>query len=422
MEDAARRYGDAFTLRITHEGTWVFISHPDAVKQVFTGDPRLLHAGEANVVLLPVLGSHSVLLLDEDAHMAQRKLMLPSFHGERMRGYEDTMAEVASRELEHWPTGEPLAAWPTMQAITLEVIIRTVFGVRESARVDRLADALRGSLGFASEPLRMAVLAAFGPRRVAEIGWVQRRLEPTDSIIYEEIRARRGVPDLAERDDVLSLLLQARHEDGTEMSDKELRDELVTLLVAGHETSATALAWALEALTHHPAALERLREEIDAGDETYLDAVVKETLRLRPVIALVLRRLTGPMEIGGRMLPAGVNVAPCIYLLHRRPDVYDEPRAFKPERFLDKPPGTYTWIPFGGGVRRCLGASFAQFEMKVVLRELVSRLDIRAARPEPEARVRRAIVFAPSRGGEIVVERRAALSAPRQPQMHSAPT
>ena len=408
LEDARRRYGDMFTLKIANEGTWVFISHPDAVKQVFTGDPRLLHAGEANIVLLPVLGSHSVLLLDDEPHMAQRKLMLPSFHGERMRGYEHTMANVAAREIERWPTGERVPAWPTMQAITLEVIMRTVFGVQETRRLERLGDALRNLLAFASRPARMASLAVFGPRRVAELGLVRSVVEPADELIYEEIRARRTAPDLAERDDVLSLLLQARHDDGSEMSDKELRDELMTLLVAGHETSATALAWALDALSHHPHALTRLRDEVDAGEDAYLEAVVKETLRLRPVIALVLRRLLEPMEIGGRPLPAGVNVAPCIYLLHRRPDLYDEPRAFRPERFLEKPPGTYTWIPFGGGVRRCLGASFAQFEMKVVLRELVSRLHIRAAGAEPERRVRRAIVFAPHRGGEVVITRRAA--------------
>jgi cytochrome P450 family 135 len=408
MEDCARRYGDMFTLKIANEGTWVFLTDPAAVKQIFTGDPRLLHAGEANVVLLPVLGSHSVLLLDEDAHMAQRKLMLPSFHGKRMRGYEQTMAEVAAREIERWPAREPLSAWPTMQAITLEVIMRTVFGVTESARLQRLGDVLRGSLSWATDPRRLARLAALGPRRVAEQGTLKRALQPTDDLIFEEIRSRREAPDLEQRDDVLSLLLQARHDDGSEMSDQELRDELMTLLVAGHETSATALAWALEALARHPSALNRLRDEIDAGDEdTYLDAVVQETLRLRPVIALVLRRLTEPMEIGGRLLPAGVTVAPCIYLLHRRPDLYDEPRAFRPERFLEEPPGTYTWIPFGGGVRRCLGASFAQFEIKVVLRELVARLDIRPARSRPERRVRRAIVFAPERGGELVVERRA---------------
>ena len=413
MTDCARRYGDMFTLKIANEGAWVFVSNPDAVKQIFTGDPRLLHAGEANVVLLPVLGSHSVLLLDEDAHMAQRKLMLPSFHGERMRGYEQTMADVAVREIERWPVGEPLSAWPTMQAITLEVIMRTVFGVTDTERLGRLGDVLGSSLSWATNPRRLARLAVLGPRRIAERGTLKRALQPTDDLIFQEIRARREAPDLEERDDVLSLLLQARHDDGTAMSDQELRDELMTLLVAGHETSATALAWALEALARHPDALNRLREDVGGGDDAYLDAVVQETLRLRPVIALVLRRLTEPMEIGGRLLPAGVNVAPCIYLMHRRADVYPNPRAFRPERFLEKPPGTYTWIPFGGGVRRCLGASFAQFEIKVVLRELVARLDIRPARPRPERRVRRAIVFAPERGGELVVERRDGARAER---------
>jgi cytochrome P450 family 135 len=412
MEDCSRRYGDMFTLRITHEGTWVFLAHPDAVKQVFTGDPRLLHAGEANIVLLPVLGRQSVLLLDEQEHMAQRKLMLPSFHGARMRRYEAVMAEVAAREIERWPLGTPLSAWPTMQAITLEVILRTVFGVQEGDRLRRLGDALRHVLTWGTRPQRLALLAAIGPRRIADLRVFRNVLEPADALLYEEIRRRREVPDLEERDDVLSLLLQARHDDGSPMSDKELRDELMTLLVAGHETSATSLAWALEALVRHPAALARLREEVDAGEDAYIDAVIQETLRLRPVVALVLRRLTEPMEIGGRLLPAGATVAPCIYLLHRRPDVYPNPRAFRPERFLEQPPGTYTWIPFGGGVRRCLGASFAQFEMKVVLRELVSRLELRAARPRGERRVRRAIIFAPERGGEIVATRRERVGAP----------
>ena len=403
MEDCARRYGDMFTLKITNEGTWVFVTDPDAVKQIFTGDPRLLHAGEANVVLLPVLGRHSVLLLDEGAHMAQRKLMLPPFHGERMRGYEHTMAEVAAREIERWPAGQTLSAWPTMQAITLEVIMRTVFGVTDSDRLKRLGDVLRDTVAWVAKPSRLAMIALLGPSRLAKNRSFQHAMQPADELIYEEIRARREASDLEERDDVLSLLLQARHDDGSPMSDEELRDELMTLLVAGHETSATALAWALEALCRHPAALARLREEIDAGQDEYLDAVIKETLRLRPVLAVVLRRLTEPMEIGGRLLPAGVNVAPCIYLIHRRADVYPDPRAFRPERFLEQPAGTYTWIPFGGGVRRCLGASFAQFEIKVVLRELVARLDISPARPRPERRVRRAIVFAPERGGELKV-------------------
>jgi cytochrome P450 family 135 len=403
LEDCQRRYGDMFTLRIAHEGTWVFLAHPDMVKQVFTGDPSVLHAGEANIVVQPFLGNNSVLLLDEAAHMSQRKLMLPSFHGERMRGYEQTMAEVAAAEIDSWPTGEPYAVRPAMQRITLEVIMRTVFGVQDEGRRERLRRRLSTLLEWGSNPSRMALLATLGPERIGRLGMFQRVRAPADELIYEEIRSRREAPDLAERDDVLSLLLQARHEDGSPMSDEELRDELMTLLVAGHETTASSLAWAVERSVRTPGVLERMRD----GDEEYVDAVCKETLRLRPILALVLRRLTEPMEIGGVELPAGVNLAPCIYLIHRRPDVYPDPYAFRPERFIEQPAGTYTWIPFGGGVRRCLGASFALFEMRVVLRELVARLELRAADARPERITRRAITLVPERGGEVVVSRRA---------------
>jgi cytochrome P450 family 135 len=399
LEDCRRRYGDMFTLRIAHEGTWVFLAHPDMVKQVFTGDPRVLHAGEANVVLLPMLGHHSVLLLDEAAHMSQRKLMLPPFHGERMRRYEQVMAEVAAAEIDSWPAGQPYRVRPAMQRITLEVIMRTVFGV---GRHDRLRHALTAVMEWGSEPRRMAMLAAMGPSRVERSKMLRKVRGPADECIYEVIRTRRGAADLAERDDVLSMLLQARHEDGSPMSDDELRDELMTLLTAGHETTASALAWAVERSVRTPGVVERLRD----GDDDYVDAVCKETLRLRPILALVLRKLTEPMEIGGRLLPAGVSVAPCIYLIHRRPDVYPEPYAFRPERFIEQPAGTYTWIPFGGGVRRCLGASFALFEMRVVLRELVNRLELRVADPRPERVTRRAITLVPERGGQVVVERR----------------
>jgi cytochrome P450 family 135 len=401
MEDCRRRYGDMFTLRIAHEGTWVFLADPDAIKQVFTGDPRVLHAGEANVVVLPLLGHHSLLLLDEATHMSQRKLMLPPFHGERMRSYEQTMAEVAAEEIESWPAGEPYAVRPAMQRITLEVIIRTVFGVQDEQRRAALRATLGNALEWGSNPRRMAMLAMLGPQRVASSTMFQRVRQPADDLIYEEIRARRGAIDLEERDDVLSMLLLARHEDGSPMTDDELRDQLMTLLVAGHETTASSLAWAVERLVRNPRVLERARED---GDE-YLDAVCKETLRLRPILALVLRRLTEPMEIGGHLLPAGTNVAPCIYLVHKRADIYPDPYAFKPERFLERPAGTYTWIPFGGGVRRCLGASFAQFEMKVVLRELLARVEPRVADPRPERVTRRAITLVPERGGEVVVER-----------------
>jgi cytochrome P450 len=410
LEDCRRRYGDMFTLRIAHEGTWVFLAHPDMVKQVFTGDPRVLHAGEANVVLRPFLGSNSVLLLDEAAHMSQRKLMLPSFHGERMRGYEQVMAEVAAAEIENWPVGQRYAVRPAMQRITLEVIMRTVFGVQDGSRRDRLREMLANLLEWGSNPSRMALLATLGPDRIGRLGMFRRVRAPADELIYEEIRARRSAPDLEERDDVLSLLLQARHEDGSAMTDEELRDELMTLLVAGHETTASSLAWAVERSVRTPGVLDRLRD----GDDDYVDAVCKETLRLRPILALVLRRLTEPMEIGGVELAAGVNLAPCIYLIHRRADIYPDPHAFRPERFLERPAGTYTWIPFGGGVRRCLGASFALFEMKVVLRELVARLELSAADARPERIARRAITLVPERDGEVIVARRATTATARR--------
>jgi cytochrome P450 family 135 len=403
MERCQRRYGDMFTLRIAQEGEWVFLAHPDAVKQVFTGDPRLLHAGEGNVVLLPIVGHHSVLLLDDERHMAQRKLMLPSFHGERMRRYGDLMRGIARTEIASWPRHEPIALWPHMQAITLEVIMRAVFGIRDAQRLDRLRGLLRHALAMTSGARAIAAVSLLGPRRVAGLSFLRRLLDPIDAILLDEIAQRRAADDVFERDDVLSLLVQARHEDGEPMSDHELRDELMTLLVAGHETTATALAWAVERLVRHPDVLERLRAEAQADDDDYVDTVVKETLRLRPVLPIVVRRLTEPMEIGGRALPAGVSVVPCIHLVHRRPDVYPEPRRFRPERFLDEPAGTYTWIPFGGGVRRCLGGSFAMFEMKTVLSELAASAHLRPASPEAERVARRAITLAPDRGAEVVI-------------------
>src|SRR3954471_8021486 len=396
------RYGDMFTYRLPYEGRWVFVSDPEAIKQVFTGDPRLLHAGEANIVLLPVLGEHSVLLLDEPEHMAQRKLMLPPFHGKRMQAYERIMSEAAREEIERWPTDRPVEMRPRMQAVTLEVILRTVFGVEEGERLTQLRDELRNALGILSDQRRAVFLLLLGPRRIRRFPPFRRMIEGVDRLLYPVIEARRSAPDLAGRDDILSLLLQARHEDGRPMSDSELRDELMTLLVAGHETTANALAWALERLVRHPDKLRRLTEEAEAGEDEYADAVVKETLRLRPVLPIVVRKLQEPMELGGRLLPAGVSITPCIYLMHRRADIYRDPHRFRPERFLEHPAGTYTWIPFGGGVRRCLGASFAQFEMKTVLATLVTRLQLRPVDERPERVGRRAITLVPNRGAEVV--------------------
>ena len=406
MSRCRARYGDIFTLRVANEGTWVFLADPDAVKQVFTGDPNLLRAGEANAVLEPVVGSRSVLLLDEPEHMRQRKLMLPPFHGERMQRYGDLMSAVAAAEVARWPHGEPLPLWPSMQAITLEVIMRAVFGVSDGDRLDRLREGLRTMLDWTTERRRLALLVALGPARLRASRSFRSAVDPVDELVLDEIRRRREDPGLAERDDILSMLIQARYEDGEPMTDAELRDELMTLLVAGHETTATSLAWALERLMRHPEMIERLRQEFDAGEDSFLDAVVKETLRLRPVLPIVVRRLSEPTEIGGRMLPAGVAVAPCIYLIHRRSDIYPEPERFRPERFLESPAGTYTWIPFGGGVRRCLGASFALFEMKTVLRAVLSSVELRPDAPASEPVRRRAITLTPGRRASAIVSAR----------------
>jgi cytochrome P450 len=395
------RYGETFRYRLANEQDWVFLSNPEHVKEVFRGDPRLLHAGEANAILKPVLGSHSVLLLDEDRHMSQRKLLLPPLHGERMKQYGAIMEEAAVREIERWPSGEPIELAPRMAAVTLEVIMRAVFGVEQlDSRYERLATMLRDLLNMLGSPRGFAVPILLGPERAGSL--LRRELKPIDDAIAGLIEERRGDPQLEEREDILSLLLAARHEDGSPMSDVELRDELMTLLVAGHETTATALSWAFERLTRSPAVLERLEDEVAAGEDAYLDAVIAEILRLRPVISIVLRRLTEPMEIAGYELPAGVSVAPCIYLMHRRDDVYPEPERFRPERFLENPPGTYTWIPFGGGVRRCVGAAFAQFEMKAVIKAVVSRTRLRPADPAPEASRRRAITHIPARQAGVI--------------------
>jgi cytochrome P450 len=391
------RYGDAFTARID-EHPWVMLGDPEDVRAVFTAGPQRTNAGEANAILRPTLGSHSLLLLDGEEHLRQRKLMLPAFHGERIERYREIMREATERAVASWPAGEPFALRPHTQAITFEVIVRAVFGVDDAAAMERLREPLRRMLDWAGNPAPLLLVAVVGPDNPVVRRVIARRyLEPVDRELYALIAQRRRAPDLAERDDVLSTLLLAHDEDGEPMTDVELRDELLTLLVAGHETTATSLAWAVERLTRHPGALERL-----GADPEYADAVVKETLRLRPVVAIVLRRLLEPLRVAGRELPAGTTVAPCILLVHRREDLYPEPDAFRPERFLREPPGTYSWIPFGGGVRRCLGAAFAQVEMQVVL-ETIARSARLEAVGESEGVRRRGVTLVPSRGGQVRV-------------------
>ncbi|QEC46598.1 cytochrome P450 [Baekduia soli] len=405
VERAHAAFGDVFRIKIGRD-TFVVLADPADVKQVFTGDPAVYHAGEANIILLPFLGHKSVLLLDDAAHLSQRKLLLPPFHGGKMRRHVGLMREIAEREIAGWPTGVPFAVQPRMQALTLEVIMRIVFGVDEGdPRLARLRTRLTHFLETTATPREMRRLLVNGPIRAERRRIFASLLDPVDAVIAEVIADHRRRDDLADRDDVLSMLLLARHDDGSPMDDAELRDELVTLLVAGHETTATALAWAVERLTRHRAALERLTEEARAGGEEYVDAVIRETLRLRPVLPFVGRRLTQPQTIGGIAMPAGTKVAPSIHLVHRRGDLYPEPMAFRPERWLGVRTNPYTFLPFGGGVRRCLGASFAETELRAVLGVLVSQVRLAPSQPANEHVGRRVITLVPDRGGEVVATR-----------------
>lgn len=406
LERCRDEHGDTFTLRIAGQETWVVLSHPDAVREVFTADPATLRAGEANELLLPVLGPRSVLLLDGAEHLAERRLLLPPFHGERLKAYAALIDSVAEAEVAAWPRGSPVELLPRLRALTLEVILRAVFGVEDAGRRARLRAALEALLEWTTSPRRFAPMLLLGPRRVDRLGLLRGVLEPVDRLLAEEIASRRTAADRGRREDVLSLLLDARREDGSALTDAELRDELVTLLVAGHETTASALGWALERLVRHPAAWQRLRDEARAGESVYAEAVVRETLRLRPVLAIVLRRLTVPTTIAGHPLPAGISLAPCIHLVHRRAALYPDPHRFRPERFLETPPTTYGWIPFGGGIRRCLGASFALEEMRRVLSVVAARADLRPGEAGSEPTVRRAVTLAPGRGARVVALQR----------------
>jgi len=408
LGECARRFGDTFTLRIARMGTWVVVSHPRDVEAVFKIDPEVARAGEGNRILEPVLGPSSVLLLDGKPHLRQRKLMLPAFHGARMAGYRELIAGIARTEIERWPRGAPQRLRPRMQALTLEVILRAVLGVSDPGRREELRHALRRLLAMGTDPRWGSLFVVLGPERLAGFGPFRRVREPVDRLLYAEIAERRaamrGGADPGERADIMSMLLAARHEDGSEMSDSELRDELITLLVAGHETTATALAWAGERLARHPEVLTRLAEEARAGgDSAYVSAVVQETLRLRPVISIVQRVLAAPLSVAGYELPAGTVLVPALYLVNRRPDTYPDPERFDPERFLGRAPGTYTWIPFGGGVRRCLGAAFAQFEMETVLHELAAQARIAPVREASEPVLRRAVTETPRHDAEVLV-------------------
>ena len=387
-----RRYGDVFAAKVWPFDPLVIVGDPAEVKRIFRGDPAQLHAGEGNQVLGPVVGPHSVLVLDEKEHLRTRKMLLPPFHGERMRVYGDVMRELAEAEVATWPADAEFPLLPAMQRLTLRIILRTVFGLEEGARMAELEAALIRLMGRGSQIMLVPLLQRdYGPRSPQRR--FERAREEVDALLLGEIARRRRSP---EGTDVLSMLLQADEPP----SDAELRDHLITLLLAGHETTATTLAWTFERLVRHPEAMERA----STGDTAYLDAVVQESQRLRPVITYVMRTLQAPMTVGGHEVPAGATLGTSITLIHRRPDLYPDPLAFRPERFIDAKPETYTWVPFGGGVRRCLGASFASFEMRQVLDVVLSRRALRAADPRPERYRRRGITFVPGRGAAVVAQ------------------
>jgi cytochrome P450 family 135 len=403
LESCRRRFGDAFSVNfLGFASPMVMLSDPEAIRVLYSAREHGLPPGRT-VALLPILGPRSVLLLEGEDHLIRRRLMLPPFHGERMQGYEATVREIAEREIDGWPRDRSFALHPSMQAITLEVIMRAVFGVTDPERRDRLRELLPDLLNdTSSAATAFRVLVS---RRIGAgdpLARMQRLLADIDALLLAEIAERRRDGALAERTDILSLLTTAQFEDGSEMSDRELRDQLVTLLLAGHETTATGLAWTVDLLLRHPAALTRLREEVAAGEEAYLRAVIWEALRLRPVVPLAGRRLASELRVDGLTLPAGSDVTPAIWLTHTRPDIYPEPYAFRPERFLGQKPGTYEWIPFGGGVRRCLGAAFAELEMRVVLKAILLRRPLQPASARAERVTRRNVTFSPRRGTRVL--------------------
>jgi len=411
IDACRRRYGDAVTFGTLFDERFVMVFHPALIKELFQGPPDQLRAGEANVMLGPIVGERSVLLLDGAEHLRHRKLLLGPFHGRRMQANVDAMRASADLEIDSWPVGEPFSLLPSMQSLTLRVILRAVFGYEPGAEEEDLRRRLRAMLEPLSRPRAMMLLAALPfikGDQAAVTAQFERARKAVDEVLYAQIARRRADPDLDQRDDIFSALLLAEDEDGERLSDREVRDELVTLLLAGHETTATGLAWTFDLLLHDAAVRHRARQ----GDERYLDAVVKESLRLRPVIPGVGRVVRGePFRLNGYEIPPGVEINPSIRVMHRRDDLFPDPGAFRPERFLvEDPPDTYTWIPFGGGTRRCLGASFALIEMRIVVARVLERAALRAADPKLAKVQFRGITLAPRDGVRVIQD---AAPAPR---------
>ena len=422
FERCARRYGDPFTLRMPGFGSFVMLAAPELIKQAFTGDPEQLHAGKANAVLEPVVGRHSVLLLDGKEHLRQRRLLLPPLHGERMQAYAALMSEIASAQIDRMPVGARFSIHEHMQTITLQVILRAVFGLDEGAQMDELAALL---VEFTRPPPSLMIFVPpawlqYGDFPLSPYRTFLRRREKVDRALRAILRQKIAAPDPS-RTDILSLLLSARDEQGRAMTEDELRDELVTMLIAGHETTATALAWVFAFVLRHPDVAARLGDELGGTlrsdgepdlakltSNEYLDAVVKESLRLRPIVPDVVRRVQSPITVAGYEIPEGAFLTPCIHLAHRRAESWPEPDRFRPERFLGAKVDPYAWFPFGGGIRRCLGMAFAMYEMKIVVGVMLLRARLRLATDDPFKVVRRTVTLTPAGGLPVVLEERLA--------------
>jgi cytochrome P450 len=393
-----KRYGDVFTIRLVPSSRVVVVlSRPDHIRELFGTPPSVMHAGEGNTVLAPIMGDHSLLLLDDDDHVRMRRQLMPAFNGQALRGYSEMMARLARAEVESWPVGEPFRLHERMRTLTLEVILQVVFGVTDQ---DRLAQ-LRPLVDKVVSVRPVIMLGGFYPRLLRLPPWrtYLETQQQVDEILYDEIAARRNQPDLAERNDVLSRLLAA----GT-WSDEELRDQLVTLLLAGHETTATALAWAFHELARRPDQLRAGQRAADEGDDDYLEAITKESMRLRPVIYQVGRRVTETVELAGYRLPRGTTLMAAIGLVHSDEQHFPDAEEFRPQRFFgDNPPAPGTWIPFGGGTRRCIGAGFSLLEATEILRAALTRYDVHAVRATPEKAQPRNVTLVPSRGCEVLM-------------------
>jgi cytochrome P450 len=419
LESCAREFGDPFTIKLAGYGSFVMLSSPDAVKDVFRGDPHVLHSGEANEFFSVTVGRNSVLVLDEGPHQRQRRVLVPPLQGERMRGYHDVMREATESEIARWPVGSPFPIEHSMREITLAVILRAVLGLPPGEELSEFGRRVSKLLEFAGTRYALILVPLMPHWLLKKSRWMPfyKHLLAVDEMLYAIIRRRRAAGSV-ERTDVLQGLLDSRHEDGAMLSEEEIRDAVITMLVAGHETSTISLAWIFEQVLTHPEVIEKLKSELAAvvGSSDveaehlpkleYLDAVVREALRVRTIVPFVTRLVKEPFTAGGRKYPAGTHLSPCIHLVHRRPDIYPDPERFRPERFLERRFSPYEWLPFGGGNRLCVGMAFAMYEMKVIVAVILSKLNLERPAGSVSKFVRRGILVAPADGMRVTLRSR----------------